>query len=266
MSKTKEILLYFVRFITASLFFIIGCLMIVGSVLTEKNVYKIMSKTEYSDKLSVIIRENMEGLTASANVPYSVLDGIITSETLTQDLKNILHSFYEETAKPDATQIKEKLDANIRAYLESQNIKSINEEDLNRFISNIAESYEEEVNVYGYLDFVKSISRKVADVLPYLIVILVSLEVCLVLVLKLVFKENRLSYIWFTSSFLFIVVFLFLMFKLSISDIFIFQSAFSILIQSIIRKVLVEFVLTGILLLLIGFLSELNLKEIMSRK
>lgn len=266
MSKIKELLLYFVRFITSSLFFVIGCLMIIGSVLMERNVSNIMSKTEYSDKLAIVIRENMEGLTASANVPYSVLDDIINPETLASDLESTLHSFYEETEKIDTTLLKEKLDSNIRAYLEEQNIKSINEEDLNRFISNIVESYEQEVNVYGYLDFVKSISRKVADILPYVIVVLVVIEVSLVLVLKLIFKEKRLSYIWFTSSFLFMIVFLFLMFKLSISDIFIFQSAFSILIQSIIKRVLVEFVLSSILLLLIGFLSELNLKEIMSRK
>lgn len=258
MSKLKDIVSYIVKFLSSVLFFVVIFVGILCIVLSEDNIKSIMNKNDYASELSSIIREEMENYTASANIPYSTLDDIYTSDELASDLSSVLSSFYKETQPIETDEIKLRLDENIKAYLESQNIKSIREEDISRFVDKIAEIYLDEVNFYGYTDFIKPYTRKVKEYMPILLGILVIIELVLVLVIRFVFHEKKMLYILFTSSILLILSAIFLYSKISIDDIILFQSAFSLLLQTLIKRFITYLVLLGVVLLFIGMLFGID--------
>ncbi len=255
----KKSVLYVFKFFTAIIFFVCLLVLMFGILLSKQNISAIISNIEYKDNISKLIKKEMEDYTASANIPYSILDGIYKEEELNHQIDDNIESFYKNTDPIDTSFIGIRLNNNINDYLNKENIKPENQEDINSFISNIEKIYLNEVNFYSYLDFIKPYTRIVVKILPYILLALIIVEISLIFILKVVFKEKRMLFIAFTSSFLYLFFSIVLLVRIDINNLFIFNDAFSDLLQTVLTKVFIYSFIIGILLLLFGFILGIKL-------
>ncbi len=250
----KTISGYILKVIGVFTTLLLSILIIVGLLFNSSNISKIINKSGYTEELYVSIKDEMENFAFSANLPSTVIDGIINEDVLKRDLEVFIKGFYDENSTIDDT-ISSTLKNNIEDYLEKNNIKSVDNEIIDEFVSSVKNIYVDNVTFNGYLDLFKPYISKIARIYPYILISVGIVELIILLILAIFYKG--LSQVMFAGSLLLFFISCMLLIRIDVSSIKLFSSAFNSILEYIFSKFIVYLFLLGIIELMIGLILEI---------
>lgn len=235
MSKILGLIL---GFISSILLVAIGLLITFKITIYNKNyVLSKIEETKYYEKIYDEIGKEMKHNILSSGVDQTVINGLYNKSDVKNDIKNIVGAIYSNSKfTVDTSNIKTILIKNIDKYLEKNNIILTDKTALDSYVSNIIDTYEKEVSIYGYLQNYTSKFVKIGNYIELAIGICIILFLIILLINKYIIKYNYLG-ISLLSSSLMITYFKYFIFgKIDTKNILIISDAFS----SVLRKILVD--------------------------
>ncbi len=250
----KTISGYILKVIGVFTTLLLSILVVVGLLFNSGNITKIIKNSGYTEELYSSIRSEMENFAYSANLPSSVLDGIISKDMLERDLKVFILGFYNDDRTLEDT-LSSALKSNIEDYLKQSNIKSVDDEIIDEFVIAIKDIYVDNVTFNGYLDLFKPSVSKMTRIYPYILISICIIEVTTLLILTIFYRG--LSQIMFAGSFLLIFISCTLLFRIDVSSIKLFSSAFNSILEYIFSKFIVYLFLMSIIEFMIGLILEI---------
>ncbi len=250
----KTISGYILKIIGVFTTLLLSILIIGGLLFNSSNISKIINKSGYTEELYASIRTEMENFAFSANLPSEVIDGIISEDALRNDLEVFIKGFYEENGSIDDT-ISSVLKSDIEDYLKKNNIKSVDNEIIDEFVSAVKDIYVDNVTFNGYLDMFKPYVSKLSRIYPYILISVGIIELIIVLIIAIFYKG--LSQVMFAGSFLLFFISCMLLIRIDVSSIKLFSSAFNSILEYIFSKFIVYLFLLGIIEFMIGLILEI---------
>jgi len=233
---------------------LLSILIIVGLLFNSNNISKIINKSGYTEELYASIKDEMENFAFSANLPTTVIEGIISEDVLKDDLEVFIKGFYDENSSIDDT-VSSALRSNIEDYLKKNNIKSVDNEIIDEFVSAVKDIYVDNVTFNGYLDLFKPYVMRLSRIYPYILISVGIIELVVILILAIFYKG--LSQIMFAGSILLFFISCMLLIRIDVSSIKLFSSAFNSILEYIFSKFIVYLFLFGIIELMIGLILEI---------
>ena len=258
-SRAKIIIGYILSFITFILLLILSISIIIKFSILDKNyIKKNLENISYYENINSDIKDDMESYMISSGLENNILNDIYTIDDIKNDVNNYIDNIYEgKNNNINTDTIKIKLENNIDKYLKDNNINFKGSE-LDEFVIDIINYYTDEINLYDYLnDYVKYIVKLNNIVIIIIIVSIIFIIVNLFIAYKLTKNNYFGSILLVTGLFL-----LFLQYdifdKIDINNIFIITKYFSEFVQIILNNLKIFMILYSLILSLLGIILIIN--------
>jgi len=198
--KIKFFLTYFLFFLLSLFFFFSLISGFFSFFITKENFMTIMNSENYISKVSLSIREEMEGLLQSSGFDSSLLDALFTEENIQNEIeKKVDLLSFDKSYVVETDYLKQNLKTNIEQYLKTNGL-SADEEAIEKFILQISSVYENELSLYQTAEIIFKTLRTLKKYLFYSFMIFLVLFVTGAIFSWKQLHKNVFSFSCFTYS------------------------------------------------------------------
>lgn len=192
----KDIISYMLSFLLAILIILTTMITFVqNKILNANYIENKLEQSEYYEKLTTTINEGLENYIMQSGMDSTIFEGIYDNERLKKDTNMLIEAMLNNgEIQLDTSDIKEKLDANIREYIKKNNL-AVNptvENQIQTFETTIINTYENSV-AYS-TTIVKTIGKTinmVNKILPTVFYIVIGATIFNVILLIIVNIKNK---------------------------------------------------------------------------
>jgi len=197
------------------------------TVFNQEYVLNILDINNYYENIYKDIKKDFSNSLRSSGVDDMVLDGIYSSSGTERDIKNYIASMYSGSKyEVNSSEIKEKLNNNIDKYLKDNNLEA-NKNSLNKYIDGVVSIYENQIELYGYLDGGIQKFVKFGKFIDLFIAVILILFVITFAVLRYVLHRRYSGVIALSSGLMIIYLKLFIYNLIDFKNIVIISDDFS---------------------------------------
>ena len=241
------------------------CLLFVGiknvvtsTMLNKKYILQKLDETNFYSETYKIVESNFENYISQSGLDEEVLENICTEDKVKKDINIIISNIYDGTnEKIDTTEIAEKLNSNI----DKQNVRtSKNSNAIDEFVNHICESYRDSIINTKYDKTINTLYEKTLRKLETINKIVITISIIGIVLLVVLNIKNiskilaNLAETTFATSLLQFVFIIIIKTKVDISNIKAFNEAFSETIVEIIKNILNQINILGIVMLFISII------------
>ncbi len=262
----KKIISYIFTFILILLIIATTAITIFNHTILKKSfLTNMLIKSNYYNEIYSQMKEHFINNTVQTGLDEEVLDDIITEEEVKSDIDSLVSYMYGEKNELSTSEetLKDRLKANIDKQIAKNNKKVTSEEQnaINRYIDTISNIYNEGI-VYAdkYVKEIANIIQKIQLVLKKVIpagFIAIGVIVIVLLIMNKMLVLKYLSVSLMASGILFIVLKILETTSMQIHNILVLSVAFSNALIAIVETILSYMLITGIALLVIGFIVNI---------
>ena len=172
----KNIISYILSFIMVALIIAIVAVSFLQNKVLNEDYWKMqMEQNNYYEKLEVTINDGFENYIMQSGMDSSVFEGIYDLDKVKEDTNSIVHAILNnEEFKINTSNIREKLDNNIRNYIKDNKVL------INKATENQIQNFEKAIVSTYSSSVIKSISKiigRVRNIMPKALVLVVALLV-----------------------------------------------------------------------------------------
>ena len=258
MNRARIILGYIFGLICALLLSIIILLFISKKTILDKDyIIHQFDVNNYYRSVYDEINNDIKDYMVSSGFEEDIVEDLFSLEEVEIEVKTFIDSAYSGKEYIVPTEgIKTTLKGNIDKFLKSQNLKVDNPEEINSFVSDIAEYYSDEVNLFGLASpLIKYIPKLVKLVNSCLIGCSIAFVIMFIMLFVLRFKY--IASVIMSSGLMLLVICLFVFNKIDIDSILIISDHFSLVLINILNYLKYLVINSGICLIVIGFIVSL---------
>ena len=252
----KKIISYILSFISAILLIIsifIGT--ISSTVLNENFLFKAVEEVDYYSMLDTNIKSEIEGYVKQSGFSKEVFESLYTKEQLKEDIDATIIGMYSNgKIEINANTVEENLRKNIEKFIVDNGVKVDEKQQrkIDEYIRKIGNIYKTEISHPVYLDSANKAIITANKIIPKTSkIVYISFAVSIILILAINIKNLKNAFIHIGISLLTASVFivfeiLILNFKVNINHILILNSSFTLLVISIIKKIISQLIKTAV--------------------
>lgn len=258
MNRARIILGYIFGFICALLISVIVILFIVKkTILNKEYIIHQFDVNNYYRSVYDEINNDIKDYMVSSGFEENIVEDLFSLDDVEREIKSFIDATYVGVVYEVPTEnIKTTLKGNIDKFLKSQNLKVDNPEEIDYFVSDIAEYYSDEVNLFGLANPLIKRVPKINSIINNALIGCCALFVIMFIVLILL----RFKYIAGTvmsSGLILLVISMFVFNKIDIENILIISDHFSLVLKNILNYLNYLITNSGICLIVIGFTVSL---------
>ena len=266
----KKIITYILGFILViTLLASVSLTILNQTILKKEFIVKLLEKNEYYSKMCEDIHDTFINNTVQTGLDESILDGIITEEQIKKDVNSFVNYLYGNgEISIDTEKVKSKLEENINKEIEKNGKKLVQgeQESIDRYVNKIGEIYENGITyVKSYVKTIRNAIQKVhkatnmAQIVGYIATLVFTA------ILTAINKGEVLKYISICVmgvGALLVVPKIVETCTLEVHNILMFNLAFSEVLINLIGTVISTFMITGIILFVIGLMLSIATTKI----
>ena len=241
------------------------CLLFVGiknvvtsTMLNKTYILQKLDETNFYSETYKIVESNFENYISQSGLDEEVLENICTEDKVKKDINIIISNIYDGTNEEiDTTEIAEKLNSNI----DKQNVRtSKNSNAIDEFVNHICESYRDSIINTKYDKTINDLYEKILRGLEKVNKIVITISIIDIVLLVALNIKNiskilaNFAETTFATSLLQFVFIIIIKAKVDISNIKAFNDAFSETIVAIIKNILNQINILGIVMLFISII------------
>ena len=241
------------------------CLLFVGiknvvtsTMLNKTYILQKLDETNFYSETYKIVESNFENYISQSGLDEEVLENICTEDKVKKDINIIISNIYDGTNEEiDTTEIAEKLNSNI----DKQNVRtSKNSSAIDEFVNHICESYRDSIINTKYDKTINDLYEKILRGLEKVNKIVITISIIDIVLLVALNIKNiskilaNFAETTFATSLLQFVFIIIIKAKVDISNIKAFNDAFSETIVAIIKNILNQINILGIVMLFISII------------
>ena len=241
------------------------CLLFVGiknvvtsTMLNKTYILQKLDETNFYSETYKIVESNFENYISQSGLDEEVLENICTEDKVKKDINIIISNIYDGTNEEiDTTEIAEKLNSNI----DKQNVRtSKNSSAIDEFVNHICESYRDSIINTKYDKTINDLYEKILGGLEKVNKIVITISIIDIVLLVALNIKNiskilaNFAETTFATSLLQFVFIIIIKAKVDISNIKAFNDAFSETIVAIIKNILNQINILGIVMLFISII------------
>lgn len=241
------------------------CLLFVGiknvvtsTMLNKKYILQKLDETNFYSETYKIVKSNFENYISQSGLDEDVLENICTEDKVKKDINIIISNIYDGTNEEiDTAEIAERLNSNI----DKQNVRtSKNNKAIDEFVNHICESYRDSIINTKYDKTINTLYEKTLRNLEKINKIVITISIIGIVLLVVLNIKNiskilaNLAETTFATSLLQFVFIIIIKTKVDISNIKAFNEAFSETIVEIIKNILNQINILGIVMLFISII------------
>ena len=241
------------------------CLLFVGiknvvtsTMLNKTYILQKLDETNFYSETYKIVESNFENYISQSGLDEEVLENICTEYKVKKDINIIISNIYDGTNEEiDTTEIAEKLNSNI----DKQNVRtSKNSNAIDEFVNHICESYRDSIINTKYDKTINDLYEKILSGLEKVNKIVITISIIDIVLLVALNIKNiskilaNFAETTFATSLLQFVFIIIIKAKVDISNIKAFNDAFSETIVAIIKNILNQINILGIVMLFISII------------
>ena len=252
----------FILCLILSILLIVSLVLIVATntILNQDFIILELESNDYYTLIDTNIKSEIEAYTKQSGLDDEVFENIYSKEHLVEDINSIIISVYngKESALNESI-LEDNLRNSINKYLNKNEISLTPSEQIkiDDFVKKIVDIYVKEVSHPVYLDTVSNVilnTNKIVRVIYKAVYIAVLIIAMLIVLINI--KNIRDAFIYFaismlTSAFFNILVFLLFIFRFNINHFLILNSAFTLLVVSIMNSTIKHILFIDLILLII---------------
>ena len=259
MKVFKTILNFVVITVLSILLIVYTVLNIFSKTLLSKDfILAKMEENNYYEKLVEYVNSSFENYIYQSGLDEEVLENICTEDKVKKDINIIISNIYDGTNEEiDTTEIAEKLNSNI----DKQNVRtSKNSNAIDEFVNHICESYRDSIINTKYDKTINNLYEKILGGLEKVNKIVITISIIDIVLLVALNIKNiskilaNFAETTFATSLLQFVFIIIIKAKVDISNIKAFNDAFSKTIVAIIKNILNQINILGIVMLFISII------------
>lgn len=232
----KRIIGYVFLFFSSILLFLISFLCILKfTVLSKSYVFDKIDEVDfYSKSYDEVIRE-MSYYTNQSGFTDDFLNDIFSVSDIKRDINSVVSNLYiGKSIDVDVSNIESKFSNKILTYISDNNYKEVNKSELDSFVDKMISIYKDEVSFMGYTSKISPFVPKVISLVNEALCIFSLMFIVLVIINKKVFHRKSYGVLFFTCSFLFVFLDIYIFSHIDVSNLFIYSDVVSDLVKSII--------------------------------
>jgi hypothetical protein len=174
------------------------------SFLSEGRILDVLNYKDYYASIESYFYQNAKDITIPVGLPTEIVDGIVDSDTIHDDVKGYVSAALKgEEYQFQTTGLRQNLTENIYTYFESENIEmtELQEETVPEYTQMIADEYEADMKVplVSYMPKIKNLYRKVlAGILAA--TFLLGAAIVFVLLRMYHWKHKGLRYVAYSTT------------------------------------------------------------------
>lgn len=241
------------------------CLLFVGiknvvtsTMLNKTYILQKLDETNFYSETYKIVESNFENYISQSGLDEEVLENICTEDKVKKDINIIISNIYDGTNEEiDTTEIAEKLNSNI----DKQNVRtSKNSNAIDEFVNHICESYRDSIINTKYDKTINDLYEKILGGLEKVNKIVITISIIDIVLLVALNIKNiskilaNFAETTFATSLLQFVFIIIIKAKVDISNIKAFNDAFSETIVAIIKNILNQINILGIVMLFVSII------------
>lgn len=257
MNKRFTYLLYYLfQFIMAmtTLGFILLFLLKV-TILSPNYVIKKFEKNNYYTELNKDIKNEMSYYIGQSGFEEEILDNLYTDNELKYVVDNFIKNFYKGLSlDANKVNVENKLRININNYINNRVIEVGNQKDLDKFITEMGNIYENKITYSKMFNKYSWMVKKINYYINIILVIAIIFIVMLYIVIKYGLKKNVFAISLLTTGVIIGLILYYLGGMVLIDDLYLFNSYSSIVIKDILNSMFKIFSTVSIVCLIFGTL------------
>ena len=241
------------------------CLLFVGiknvvtsTMLNKTYILQKLDETNFYSETYKIVKSNFENYISQSGLDEDVLENICTEDKVKKDINIIISNIYDGTNEEiDTAEIAERLNSNI----DKQNVRtSKNSNAIDEFVNHICESYRDSIINTKYDKTINTLYEKTLRKLETINKIVITISIIGIVLLVVLNIKNiskilaNLAETTFATSLLQFVFVIIIKTKVDISNIKAFNEVFSETIVEIIKNILNQINILGIVMLFISII------------
>lgn len=269
MRKFNIIINYFSSFIIMFLLILLVIICILKySVFNEKYLYKELQINQYYDRLLEDINEEINSYIISSGFSSEIINNLYTKEELINDVNLFINNYYNGRKTIFNKQdMYKKIESNIKKIEEHDNLEVIDSDNIQNFINDIVNIYQNEIRLYGFIDsFITSFNSIKNFINNCFILVIISLLILIPFIKRFV-QNNYLNSCIMSTGIILIIIRIFLYERIDVGNILIITKSFSIILNKIIVNIGIVMYIISLELILVSIILMLNcVKEKNSKK
>ena len=222
----------------------------------DKNYIQSKYSVYHYKKVERALKSDMKKSMISSGIDSSVIDTMFDYHDVENTTKQVLSTVYDEKNQNiDVSSIEEKLKANIQLDLEKKNFSLKDEKGYQKFVKSIMDIYKGEFILFGQINKVRNIFRKITkyfNPIYMALSILLLISIVFLLIRKKLFQFLPISL--FFSSFLIFFGIFYADYFVGFQNITIVSETFSTILRNIILSTFDICKIVSIVFLIVGVL------------
>ena len=255
-SRTKLIIYYVSELFLSIFLFLLFLVIILKFTLFNLNFfYKQLDKNNYYEQLSDSIHTGMTNYVYQAGLDESIFDGLYTEKSLKAEVQRLARNFYVgRKMSVNTDDIEKKLNENIMKYIEDNNLVVDKQEDLDAFVDQMLQIYNDKLILSDILVKMSGKFGKMNNVITISIFGLLSLFLILFVIAKKACKKLLLPIPCLTTAFLALLGNYLIFKQINVANISFWNVYVSKVIGSIISNISLSVKVGSIILIVIAFI------------
>ena len=235
MNKIKILSYYFLEFIlTFLVFFTFILFFFKVSILNPNYIIKKLNENHYYEDLAKNIESTMEDYLRPSGLPMEVVKDIYTESDLKREVDGMINNLYSgKKVNVETKNIQDKLNSNIKTYLEKNNIKVSDEDSLDKFTDEVIKIYKKRIIISEELESISPSVNKWNKRINLASIILAILSIVLAFIIRFSFKKKALIIPFITSSIMMMIVNNIMFLRIDIEHILFWNKSITLIIKKI---------------------------------
>ena len=249
MKTVRTIVSYLLSFVIICLILLyIAIITLDNKGMNKDYYYKLMEETEYYLQVSREVDSGFEDYIYQSGLPEDTLDNLVSDEKIRADINGVFESLFNEdvTYEISTEELDKELDARINAFLKTQNKTLTKEEkgNITKFEALISSSYKKNIKLSDNVNvYVKQLLLSIQKLANKFNSFPMVISIAAILILLIECREriyDVIKYIGVSCLGAGIVIkagYAYLMSKIDIDNVLLFQKSFTNLIQNIFKDI-----------------------------
>ena len=252
----KKIISYILSFISAILLIISIFLGTISStILNENFLFKAIEENDYYSLIDTNIKSQIEGYIQQSGFSEEVFENLYTKEQLKNDIDYTIIGMYGNgKTEVKADEIENNLKKNIDKFITENGIvlNDKQQQKIDTYVKKIVDIYILEVSHPVYFEAANKAIITANRIIPIVSkIVYISFAISIILILAINIKDLKVAFIHIAISLLTSAVFigleiLILSFNVNVDNILILNSSFTLLVISIIKKIISQLIKTAV--------------------